>query len=64
MGMGMVTYSTPLYDSTNFTTIIHCTLTVLLGIIGGIIAQWLYCTRQKESRQPAASPGGLEIGPR
>lgn len=61
---GMVTYSMPLYDSTNFTVIVHCTLAVLLGIIGGIIAQWLYCTRQKESRQSATPPGGLETCPR
>ena len=56
MGPGMGgTMTVPLYDSTTFTNIVHCTLTILLGILGGIIARWLYATGQ---RKPSPSRSG------
>jgi hypothetical protein len=49
---GTATYTVPLYDLTTFTPIVHCTITILFGILGGIIARWLYATGHRKS--PAA----------
>jgi hypothetical protein len=40
-----------LYDSTNFTAIVHCTLAVLLGVLGGILAQFHLAADRAESEQ-------------
>jgi len=48
---GTVSYSQMLYDSTNFTAIVHCTLALLLGVIGGIMAQFHLAADRLESEQ-------------
>ncbi len=48
---GTVTYSQMLYDSTNFTAIVNCTLAVLLGVLGGILAQFHLAADRAESEQ-------------
>ena len=47
----------PLYAMQTFIDISHQSLVLLLGLLGGIVAQWLYATRREEP-PPTAAPAG------
>ncbi len=44
----------PRYSTETFLDISHQSLVMLLGVLGGVVAQWLYATRKDEASQVAA----------
>jgi hypothetical protein len=52
---GAYTYQVALYDVRHFEEILHSSLTVLFGIVGGVIGQLLYVTRREEKHEARIS---------